>query len=106
MGTHGYGEAPPLPDKDDPGPEPGDDPMEEAVEVVLIDQVDDEGYDTPDVTKAQGGAVALYVAGPIAARVAGIEGDHLFAIIVASAVVSVTWIVADAWLRRGRAAAQ
>lgn len=60
-------------------------------------------YSTPDVTKAQAGAVATFVGGPIAAHAAGIEGDQLFAVIVGSAIVSIAWVIADAVIRGNRA---
>jgi len=59
---------------------------------------------TPDVTKVQGGAAGVFVAIALAAPQAGYDGGHLDMLVAASAVVAIAAIIADAMIRRGRAA--
>lgn len=59
---------------------------------------------TPDVTKIQGGSAGAFIAIALAAPQAGYDGAHLDVLIAASAAVAIVAIIADALIRRGRAA--
>ena len=56
----------------------------------------------PKVTPAQGGAVAAFIGGVLAAKGAGLEGAVLVETIRWVGALCVAWIVADAAIRGAR----
>lgn len=58
--------------------------------------------ETPDITKAQGGALGVFAATVLAAPHAGYHGIELVAVVATTGVVCAAGVIADAMIRKGR----